>query len=115
MVGHTGVFKAAIKAVEVVDICLEKLITVALEFHYEAIVIADHGNSDYMINDDGSPNTAHTKNLVPCFYISKNQTGEKLKDGRLADIAPTLLAMMNIECPAEMDGHCLIYREKQKV
>lgn len=115
MVGHTGVFEAAKKAAEVVDSCLEKLITVALQFNYEAIIIADHGNSDYMINEDGTPNTAHTKNPVPCFYISKNQTGEKLKDGRLADIAPTLLAMMNIKCPKEMDGNCLIYKEKQTV
>lgn len=115
MVGHTGVFEAAIKAAEVVDSCLEKVISVALQFHYEAIVIADHGNSDYMINEDGTPNTAHTKNLVPCFYISDNQEGQKIRDGRLADIAPTLLAIMNLECPEEMDGNCLIYREKQTV
>jgi 2,3-bisphosphoglycerate-independent phosphoglycerate mutase len=115
MVGHTGVFEAAIKAAEVVDGCLEKLITVALQFHYEAIVIADHGNSDFMINKDGTPNTAHTKNLVPCFYISEKQTREKLRNGRLADVAPTLLAMMNLEVPEEMDGNCLIYREKQTV
>jgi 2,3-bisphosphoglycerate-independent phosphoglycerate mutase len=115
MVGHTGVFEAAKKAAEVVDSCLEKLISVVLQFHYQAIVIADHGNSDYMINDDGTPNTAHTKNPVPCFYISENQTGEKLRDGRLADVAPTLLAMMNLECPEEMDGNCLIYKEKQTV
>ncbi len=115
MVGHTGVFEAAKKAAEVVDHCLEKLISVALQFHYQAIVIADHGNADYMINEDGTPNTAHTKNLVPCFYISEKQTGEKLHNGRLADVAPTLLAMMNLECPKEMDGKCLIYREKQTV
>ena len=67
MVGHTGVFNAAKKAAEVVDACLKKLISVALEFQYESIVIADHGNSDYMINEDGSPHTAHTKNLVSLF------------------------------------------------
>ncbi len=115
MVGHTGVFEAAKKAAEVVDSCLEKLVSVALDFQYEAIIIADHGNSDFMINDDGTPNTAHTKNLVPCFYISKNAVGGKLKNGRLADVAPTLLAMMNLEIPGEMDGKCLIYREKQIV
>ena len=115
MVGHTGVFEAAKKAAEVVDGCLEKLISVALEFGYEAIVIADHGNSDYMINEDGTPNTAHTKNLVPCFYIGKNVNGKKLKNGRLADVAPTLLAIMNLDVPKEMDGNCLIYREKQIV
>ena len=113
MVGHTGVFEAAKKAAEVVDSCLEKLISVALTFHYQAIVIADHGNSDYMINEDGTPNTAHTKNLVPCFHISENQNGEKLHNGRLADVAPTLLAIMNLEPPKEMDGKCLIYREKE--
>jgi 2,3-bisphosphoglycerate-independent phosphoglycerate mutase len=113
MVGHTGIFEAAKKAVEVVDHCLEKLISVVLQFHYQAIVIADHGNSDYMINEDGTPNTAHTKNLVPCFYISENPTGEKLHNGRLADVAPTLLAIMNLEPPKEMNGKCLIYREKE--
>lgn len=115
MVGHTGVFEAAVKAAEVVDGCLEKLISVALELHYEAIVIADHGNSDFMINEDGTPNTAHTKNLVPCFYISKNQMGEKLRNGRLADVAPTLLTMLDLEIPEEMNGNCLIYKEKQAV
>jgi len=113
MVGHTGVFEAAKKAAEVVDGCLENLISIALEFHYKAIVIADHGNSDYMVNDDGTPNTAHTKNLVPCFYISDDQVGENLRNGRLADVAPTILSMLNIEIPIEMDGNCLIYKEKQ--
>ncbi len=113
MVGHTGVFSAAMKAAETVDSCLKALIDTALQFDYEAIVIADHGNSDYMVNEDGTPHTAHTTNPVPCFYISKNEDGKKIKDGKLADVAPTILSMMNMEVPEEMDGNCLIYKEKE--
>ena len=113
MVGHTGVFSAAMKAAETVDNCLRQLIDVALELDYEAIIIADHGNSDYMINDDGTPNTAHTTNLVPCFYVSKNISNEKIKDGKLADVAPTLLKLMNLDQPKEMDGECLIDKENE--
>lgn len=108
MVGHTGVFQAAVKAVETVDNCMRELITVALEHNYEAIVIADHGNSDFMINADGSPNTAHTKNLVPCIYVSKAGRNRHLKNGKLADIAPTILTMMDLEIPKEMDGEVLL-------
>ena len=110
MVGHTGVFKAAMKAAETVDSCLQRLLGTALELGYEAIVIADHGNSDYMINDDGSPNTAHTKNPVPCIYVSKHLAGERLHDGKLADIAPTILNLMGLDTPIEMDGEVLISR-----
>ena len=108
MVGHTGVFSAAIKAVETVDKCVEKIITLGLQSGYEAIIIADHGNSDMMINEDGTPNTAHTKNMVPCFYIS-NGKGKKIRNGKLADIAPTILHLFGLEPPVEMDGNNLIY------
>jgi 2,3-bisphosphoglycerate-independent phosphoglycerate mutase len=109
MVGHTGVFAAAMKAAETVDNCLSKIIPLALEHDYACLIIADHGNSDYMINEDGTPNTAHTKNRVPCILASKHLTGnEKLRDGRLADVAPTLLALMGIEKGKEMTGESLI-------
>ncbi|MCB0606472.1 MAG: 2,3-bisphosphoglycerate-independent phosphoglycerate mutase [Lewinella sp.] len=108
MVGHTGVFSAAVKAAETVDGCLSRLIETALAHEYEAIVIADHGNSDYMINEDGTPNTAHTKNPVPCFYIHKRPGHFELKDGKLADVAPTLLHMLGMTPPKVMDGDVLI-------
>ena len=108
MVGHTGDFKAAEKAAETVDICLKKLTGTALKFNYDIIVIADHGNSDYMINADGTPNTAHTTNLVPCFYVSNRAKGAKIKNGKLGDIAPTILNLMGIETPTDMMGNNLI-------
>lgn len=108
MVGHTGVFDAAVKAVEIVDKCLKSLMNIATKSGYEAIIIADHGNSDYMINRDGSPNTAHTKNPVPCFYVGKNAAGKKLKNGKLGDIAPTILHLLGLEVPEEMTGENLI-------
>lgn len=108
MVGHTGVFSAAMKAAETVDACLGRLLNTALKHEYEAIVIADHGNSDFMINEDGSPNTAHTKNPVPCIYVSKNPEAAKIVDGKLADIAPTILMLLGIQPPNEMDGKVLI-------
>ena len=108
MVGHTGVFSAGIKAAEVVDECLKNLIAKCLEYDYEALIIADHGNSDYMINEDGSPHTAHTLNPVPCILVSKDINGRSLKDGRLADVAPTLLEMMKVEKPALMTGVSII-------
>ncbi len=109
MVGHTGVFSAAMRAAETVDNCLSRIVPLALEHDYSCIVIADHGNSDYMINEDGTPNTAHTKNPVPCILVSRNLTGhEVLKNGRLADVAPTLLALMGVEKPAVMTGENLI-------
>jgi 2,3-bisphosphoglycerate-independent phosphoglycerate mutase len=106
MVGHTGVFAAAVKAVETVDKCVEKIVTAALANDYAVFLTADHGNSDYMINEDGSPNTAHTLNLVPFFVIDNSWKG-KLKPGKLADIAPTILTMMNLPVPPEMDGEIL--------
>jgi 2,3-bisphosphoglycerate-independent phosphoglycerate mutase len=110
MVGHTGVFEAAKVAAETVDACLRELMDVALDYDYRAIVIADHGNSDYLINDDGSPNTAHTVNPVPVFYLSKDQRNVSLHDGKLGDVAPTILTLMDIPIPAEMDGEILINR-----
>ena len=108
MVGHTGIFEAAMKAAEIVDVCLKRLIDTAMENGYTAIVIADHGNSDVMINPDGTPNTAHTTNMVPCFYISPNEGKYKIRNGKLADVAPTILEILGLEAPADMDGSSLI-------
>jgi 2,3-bisphosphoglycerate-independent phosphoglycerate mutase len=107
MVGHTGVFSAAIKAVETVDKCVERVVTAALEHGYIVFLTADHGNADYLINEDGTPNTAHTMNLVPLFIINKDFKGA-VKPGKLGDIAPTILTMMNLPIPAEMSGEVLI-------
>ncbi len=108
MVGHTGDFDAAIKAAVTVDSCLFNVMKVLLDHSYDTLVIADHGNSDYMINEDGSPNTAHTTNMVPCFLVSKKHKKAKLSNGKLADIAPTILHLMGLELPVEMDGLNLI-------
>jgi 2,3-bisphosphoglycerate-independent phosphoglycerate mutase len=107
MVGHTGVFEAAVKACEVVNDCAQAVIEVALENGYATIVIADHGNADMMINDDGTPNTAHTTNLVPCILVDKDYKG-MLNYGKLGDLAPTILKMMGIAQPSEMTGVSLI-------
>ena len=108
MVGHTGVFAAAMKAAETVDACLRRLLETALKHRYEAIIIADHGNSDYMVNDDGSPHTAHTMNPVPIFYVSGQPQADRIKDGKLGDIAPTILTLFGMDIPKEMDGEVLI-------
>jgi len=107
MVGHTGVWQAAIKAVETVDKCVEQIVTTGLENGYTIFLTADHGNSDYMINEDGSPNTAHTLNPVPLFIIDKEWRGT-IKPGKLGDIAPTILTMMKLPVPPEMTGDILI-------
>lgn len=107
MVGHTGVWEAAIKAVETVDKCVERVVTAALKNGYTVFLTADHGNADYMINEDGTPNTAHTLNLVPFFIIDKEWHG-KIKPGKLGDLAPTILKMMNLPIPKEMTGNILI-------
>jgi 2,3-bisphosphoglycerate-independent phosphoglycerate mutase len=107
MVGHTGVFEAAVKACETVDKCANAVITEALNNGYTAIVIADHGNADVMINEDGSPNTAHTTNLVPCILVDKEYS-KPLKDGKLGDLAPTILNLMGIAIPKEMTGNSLL-------
>jgi 2,3-bisphosphoglycerate-independent phosphoglycerate mutase len=106
MVGHTGDFQAVIKAVETVDHCVERVVTAALANDYIVFVTADHGNADFMINADGSPNTAHSLNLVPYFIID-NQWHGKVHPGKLADIAPTLLKLMGYEAPPEMTGAVL--------
>jgi 2,3-bisphosphoglycerate-independent phosphoglycerate mutase len=108
MVGHTGVWEAAIKAVETVDKCVEKVVNAALANDYAIFLTADHGNSDYMINEDGSPNTAHTLNPVPFFIIDREWKG-KVKPGKLGDLAPTMLTMMNLPIPKEMTGDILIH------
>lgn len=106
MVGHTGVWEAIIKAVETVDSCVEKVVTTALLNEYTIFLTADHGNADYAINDDGTPNTAHTLNLVPLFIIDDNWKGI-INPGKLGDIAPTILTMMNLPVPKEMTGSIL--------
>jgi len=106
MVGHTGVWEAAIKAVETVDRCVERVVTAALRHDYAIFLTADHGNADYMINEDGSPNTAHTLNPVPLFVIDNEWRG-KLKPGKLADIAPSILTIMELPIPKEMTGEIL--------
>ncbi|MBU6158392.1 MAG: 2,3-bisphosphoglycerate-independent phosphoglycerate mutase [Bacteroidetes bacterium] len=106
MVGHTGVFEAGIKAAETVDTCVARVVKAALQHNYTVFLTADHGNADYMINEDGSPNTAHTLNPVPLFVIDKEWKG-KLKSGKLGDIAPTILHFMDLEIPKEMTGDVL--------
>ncbi len=107
MVGHTGVWEAVIKAVETVDECVAKLVATALEHDYCIFLTADHGNADYEINEDGTPNTAHTLNLVPLFVIDKKWSGT-VKSGKLGDIAPSILKMMNLPVPVAMTGNILI-------
>lgn len=106
MVGHTGVFSAIVKAVETVDQCLQQTIDCAIKHNYSAIILADHGNAEYAVNPDGSPNTAHTTNPVPCILIDADYTA--IKNGKLADIAPTILKIMGIDVPAEMTGDVLV-------
>ncbi len=108
MVGHTGVWKAAVNAAETVDSCLGKVLEIGMKYNYDAIVIADHGNSDYLINEDGSPNTAHSTNPVPFIYVNNNDFEAIAKQGKLADVAPTILSLMGIVPPDEMDGVSLI-------
>jgi 2,3-bisphosphoglycerate-independent phosphoglycerate mutase len=108
MVGHTGVFEAAMKAAETVDRCVERLVRVALANDYCALIIADHGNSDVMINPDGSPNTAHTINPVPCIYVANDVKDIILADGKLADIAPTVLKILSVEPSVSMTGKSLL-------
>ncbi len=107
MVGHTGVFSAAVIACETVDKCVQSVVTTGLEHGYTSIIIADHGNSDYMTNDDGTPNTAHSLNLVPCIIVDKT-LNHPIKDGKLADIAPTVLELMGIDKPQEMTGTSIL-------
>ena len=106
MVGHTGVFSAVVKAVETVDRCLQQVVECGIKNGYSFIILADHGNADYMVNEDGSPNTAHTTNLVPCILIDKDY--KHIRDGKLGDIAPTILKLINIKSPEIMSGDVLV-------
>lgn len=108
MVGHTGIFSAAVKAVETVDDCVRQIVTEALPHGYTIFLTADHGNADYMINEDGTPNTAHTLNPVPLFIIDQNWKGT-VNSGKLGDIAPSILTMMGLPIPAEMTGNVLVH------
>ena len=107
MVGHTGIYSAIEKAVTAVDACVKDVIEAAKAHGYEAIIIADHGNADNAVNADGSPNTAHSLNPVPCVYVTDRENAT-IKDGILADVAPTILKIMGLEVPADMTGNCLI-------
>ena len=107
MVGHTGIYEAIEKAVVAVDACVKDVIEAAKAQDYEAIIIADHGNADHALNEDGTLNTAHSLNPVPCVYVTENKAA-KVEDGRLADVAPTILKIMGLEAPAEMNGNVLI-------
>lgn len=110
MVGHTGIFEAAVKATETVDACLSKLVPFLLENEYEIIIIADHGNSDVMINEDGSPNTAHSVNPVPMIYVGSKKNVD-VSSGKLGDIAPTILNLMDLQGPKVMTGENLIHNK----
>jgi 2,3-bisphosphoglycerate-independent phosphoglycerate mutase len=107
MVGHTGVWEAVIKAVETVDACVERVVTAALKQDYTVFLTADHGNADYEINEDGTPNTAHSLNPVPLFIIDNNWNGS-VRPGKLGDIAPSVLTMMDLPIPKEMTGNVLV-------
>ncbi|MBC8046262.1 MAG: 2,3-bisphosphoglycerate-independent phosphoglycerate mutase [Fimbriimonadaceae bacterium] len=108
MVGHTGIFSAAMKACEAVDVCVAEVVNAALENNYAVILTADHGNSDHEINEDGTPNTQHSTNPVPVFYIDNDKRFTSIKNGKLGDIAPTILTIMGIEIPKEMTGEVLV-------
>ncbi len=106
MVGHTGVYEAIKEALETVDSCLREVVEAGLTHHYSMLITADHGNADFGINDDGSPNTAHTTNPVPCWLIDNDY--KEIRQGRLADLAPTILHIMGVEAPEEMEGDVLV-------
>jgi len=106
MVGHTGVYEAVVKAVETVDSCVKRVVETGLKQGFSFVIIADHGNADYVINEDGSPNTAHTTNPVPCFLIDNDY--KAIKNGKLGDIAPTILKMMGVTIPTDMTGDILV-------
>ena len=106
MVGHTGDYNAIVKAVEIVDNCTKQVVEAGLKNDYAFIIIADHGNADLALNSDGTPNTAHSTNLVPCFAL--NTGFNNIQNGKLGDIAPTILKIMEVETPIEMTGIILI-------
>jgi 2,3-bisphosphoglycerate-independent phosphoglycerate mutase len=107
MVGHTGVYEAISKAVTAVDQCAKDVVEAAIEGGYYVMIIADHGNADNAVNTDGSENTAHSLNPVPCIFVS-DKKDVSIDNGILADVAPTLLTVMGLEVPKEMTGKCLI-------
>jgi 2,3-bisphosphoglycerate-independent phosphoglycerate mutase len=107
MLGHTGVYDAIVKAVEKVDQCLKSVVEIGLGLGYEFLVIADHGNADFALNEDGSPNTAHSLNPVPIILVTKEKE-LKLSDGILADVAPTILDRLRLAAPIEMTGRTLV-------
>lgn len=106
MVGHTGVYEAITEAVETVDKCVKEVTETAIKNKYSVMIIADHGNSDFVLNDDGTPNTAHSLNPVPCFLLDKKY--KKINNGRLCDVAPTILTIMELPVPDEMTGKILV-------
>lgn len=107
MVGHTGIYEAIQKAVETVDACVKKVVTAAKANGYDVLIIADHGNADNAVNPDGTPNTAHSLNPVPCIWVTDQKDGA-LREGVLADVAPTILQIMGVAQPADMTGKSLI-------
>ena len=111
MVGHTGIYHAIAKAVWAIDNCVKEVVEAAKANDYETIIIADHGNADHAINEDGTPNTAHSLNPVPFIYVTSNNSAT-VKDGRLADVAPSILHIMGLEQPADMTGENLIEDNK---
>ncbi len=113
MVGHTGVFAAAVKAVETVDTCLGRLLETLSKYDYQAVIIADHGNSDLLVNPDGSPNTAHTTNPVPVIFVGNEVTKQNytVRDGKLGDLAPSILSVMGITPSKEMTGDVIIVKK----
>jgi len=114
MVGHTGVVEAGVKAVETIDHCVQQVIEELLRLGGKALVTADHGNCELMRNPDGTPNTAHTTNLVHFVYVAADAHDAQLKDGILADVAPTLLGLLNLPVPPEMTGQNLIERKPRQ-
>ncbi len=106
MVGHTGIYEAIRSAIETVDQCVGEVVDAAVDNGYSALIIADHGNADNAVNEDGSPNTAHSLNPVPCVLVDKSY--KSIKDGILADVAPTMLTIMGYEVPKEMTGKVLV-------
>ena len=106
MVGHTGVYDAVKRAVETVDGCVKKVVETGIKNDYSFVIIADHGNADYEINEDGSPNTAHTTNPVPCILIDSDY--KLIANGKLADVAPTILKILQLDQPSEMTGNSLV-------
>jgi len=108
MVGHTGVYEAIIKALETIDGCTQQVVEAGIESGYSFVIIADHGNPDYAINEDGTPNTAHSLNPVPCIIIDDSGKTQSVQNGILADVAPTILKLMGLEHPEEMTGKVLI-------